>query len=32
MKKVAQNLHADFSNIQVLVLVDYFSHVTTEWE
>ncbi len=32
MEKVAQNLHADFSNTQVFVLVDYFSNVTTEWE
>lgn len=32
MEKVTQNLHTDFTNTQVLVLVDYFSHVTTEWE
>lgn len=32
MKKVAQNLHADFYTKQVIVLTDYFSRVTTEWE
>jgi len=32
MKKEAQNLHAPFITTQVLVLVDYFSQVTTEWE
>lgn len=32
MKKVTQNLHANFFNKQVVVLIDYFSKVTIEWE
>jgi hypothetical protein len=32
MRKVTQNLHADFYCQQVVVLIDYFSQVTTEWE
>jgi hypothetical protein len=32
MKKVTQNLHANFSCQQAVVLIDYFNHVTTEWE
>jgi hypothetical protein len=31
MKKVTQNLHADFFRQQVVVLLDYFSQVTTKW-
>jgi hypothetical protein len=32
MEKVAQNLHAVFLVKQLIDLVDYFSHVTIEWE
>ena len=32
MKKVAQNLHTGFCCTQQLDLIDYFIHVTIEWE
>ena len=32
MKKVAQNLHANFIDKQTIDLIEYFRSVTIEWE